>query len=741
MLRKVSMAGWRKSTVRRWKHALLSGGALALATVSWGNEDLPPLPGGPTLNGILPAEVPLGLTADDFAVLGGKWTDWGDSAAVAVEELFRDHDSLESLESDLARVEIKLGTMRKALDDNRYQSLHGPLADLYGRLRRRVDVAQAILRTQQADAGGARQRTVDAAFGELQDALSGLDRDLRRVTNGARWLPYVRADELHAAASRQDAAPDLLIAVKDRLAGRSTLAEESQRNFLGRDSFIRLERAIDGVLSIPPASGQDEYIATLRDVGAALFVAIEDYEQRRDEVSARAIRDQYQAWRDVAADGGEALSDVMRTHYLNFNFRTVASEGFLRRLFRETRQESSWVNDRVMEAQVRGYQCTTSNIDVDVRPSANTAAFVLKLEGHVQSNTNAFTDQATVHTVGNHTFRAEKDLWFDGHLFTSTGCRVAVGVNNRTVNADTGIRIPIIRGIANGIAMREVEKRRPQTDAITRNKISTQVGPRLDSEVRSQFDKASTNLEAKLYGPLRELESYPQELAVNSTDTAIIARARLMESGELGGGQWPEAAAPTDGILIQVHESLLNNSLERAGFAGREMTREEVEAELRARIEKLLGRPLERQTIAEEPTPEDEEEGADANATFLFDSRDAVRFHVSDGEVRIVLRTGLRRPGNEDIPTHIIEMPLGFTVDGDQIIIKRTRTVTVRAVERSGGRGEQIVRGNIMRANIQRLLPERTIKSRFDLEQGNKKIAVRVTDVTPRDGWVTVTAR
>ena len=68
--------------------------------------------------------------------------------------------------------------------------------------------------------------------------------------------------------------------------------------------------------------------------------------------------------------------------------------------------------------------------------------------------------------------RAEKDIFFDGHDFSTTNCRLWVNVNNTTVDAETNIRIPIIRGIANSIALRQVEKRRPQTDALTRQKIS-----------------------------------------------------------------------------------------------------------------------------------------------------------------------------------------------------------------------------------------------------------------------------
>jgi hypothetical protein len=385
-------------------------------------------------------------------------------------------------------------------------------------------------------------------------------------------------------------------------------------------------------------------------------------------------------------------------------------------------------------------------VNVDIRPSSRTAEFSLNLDGTVQSNTQGFTDQATIHTVGHHTFRAEKEVFFDGHQFSSTPAEMWVNVNNQTLDAQTNIRIPIIRGIANGIAMKEVEKRRPQTDALTRQKIASQVAPRLDSEVDSQFDQASTKLESKVYGPLRELESYPQDLAFSSTDDAILVRARLMEPGELGGDDWPDVAMPSDGLVIQIHESLMNNSMERAGFNGREMTKDDLQNELRSRIEKLLGRKLDEQTTDVEPQPEvaDAEaagdEAADKDAVFLFDTHDAIRFNISNGEVRLIMRTGLRR-GDEVIPVQLIEVPMGFTVEGDKILVAQKGTPAVRPVEPVTNRLEQITRANVMRTNIQRLLPDREMKRTMVVKLDKKEVSIKVSEITPRDGWISITAR
>jgi len=758
MVWKQSRSVRQTGLARRWKHLVLGCSVLALGTSGW-SDDLPPLPANgsaATLNGILPEEIPAGLSADDFSALTGTWATWADEAATAVSNVFRPHDNLESLDVDLSNVEIKLGTMEKALADSKYRAVHGALADLHGRLRRRVDVARVILDAQRANVGIAQQKKLTAALGKLEQAVVTVERDVSKYPNGRKWLPYVHADQLKTLAQEKATSPELLETVKVNLAGRSTLEGEAQRDFLHRASFVTLERAIDTVLEASTQQDPGTYVADLQRIGAAMFQALEEYEVRSGELEAKAIREQYAAWKAVAADGGTAMSEVLRKHYMNFNFRLVASEGFMKRVFETNRSEGSWVNDCIMEARVTGYQCTNTQLNVDIMPSTGSAKFCLMLDGNVRSNTQAVTSQATAHTVGNHRFHAEKAAFFDGHVFTSSGSVVSVAANNQPVSVDTGIRLPIIRGIANGIAMSKVQEKMPQSNAITRQKITTQVQPRLDSEVAENFDKASTQLEAKLYGPLRELESYPQELDVNSTNDAILVRARLMEDLELGGSEWPNLPMPSKGIVIQTHESLLNNSIERANFAGRELTQQQLQDELRARMEKLLGRPLEQKVETNEskdpsePTPAAEPgkvedipapDEKDKTAVFVFDEHDAIKFKVSNGIVKMIMRTGLRREGADPIPTQQIEVSLGMTVQGDEIVIDRVGTIAVRPVGPVTNRGEQIVRANVMRSNIARLTPERRVKATMNVKSGERNIPVKVTDVITRAGWVSVVAQ
>ena len=122
----------------------------------------------------------------------------------------------------------------------------------------------------------------------------------------------------------------------------------------------------------------------------------------------------------------------------------------------------------------------------------------------------------------------------------------------------------LLRPIADHIAEREVARRKPQSDATARSRVESQVRREMDTEVSEQFANAEEKLQADVYGPLRELGWYPQSIRMSTTETELLVRARLTEPTELGGSL-PSLSpvAPADGIVIQVHESALNNGSAR----------------------------------------------------------------------------------------------------------------------------------------------------------------------------------
>ena len=717
------------------------------ATVGWAFDDSAPS----GLAGIFKNDIPAGLTEDDFNVLGPNWEAWAAETAALVDAFYTSTEQdVAAQRAALAKLNIKLQTMETSLGDSKYGMIHGPLLGLHGRLQRRVELATAILDTLEADPTNNKAARVAAAYAGVTDAVRALEQDLKRVPAGAAWLPYVRAEQLKAAAASNDASEEAITrarSVQQKIAGRGNL-EGAQGEFLGRASFLDLESALNGLLAAsewaPPANQN----TAIRDQAAKLVAAIETYEADASNEAAANVNAAYQELRNLANDGGDRISTVMRRHYFGYNLRLVASEGFMKRIVNDRQTSASYINEPVSEAWVTGQSCTYTDVSVDLQPNPNVAQFNIVISGTVNATTTANAAQAVVYGGSNGHFTATKPVYFSGTAFQTDPARVSANASTYATDVDAKVFF-LLRPIADIIATNEVAKRKPQSDATARQRIMDQASREVNTETDRRFADATVKLEADTFGPLRELGWYPDSFQTSSTSNSMTIRARVMESQELAG-QAPvvEPKLASNGLAIQVHQSLLNNGADRLELAGKTMTDQELKALMEERISTLLGREFHFSSPEDAAAPEaaapapagDEEAvedpGSETN-TYVFDTHDPLRFHIDNGTLVITLRTGLKREGQEDIPTHIIDVPLKLTVAGDKIVMQREGSVRVVPAP---GTQRSIPRQNIMRANIQRSIPERTFNGQINMERENKKITLNVSSIEARNGWLTVLA-
>ena len=175
---------------RKW---LLSGAAAicAASVVAMAYDDSANSDVG--LNGIIAAFPPRDLDQDELTPLidelDSSWQKWGAETAAAVKDFYEgDHPTIESQRLALARLQVKLGTMEKALGDRRYVSVHPEVSELYGRLAPRVAVAEAILDTLTADPEVVRQERLRDAAVPVKTAVAEVRAD--GADNPAKLFTY-----------------------------------------------------------------------------------------------------------------------------------------------------------------------------------------------------------------------------------------------------------------------------------------------------------------------------------------------------------------------------------------------------------------------------------------------------------------------------------------------------------------------------------------------------------------------
>lgn len=696
---------------------------------SWAHGDDPVQPHAPVLP--LPVRTPAGFDAANFEALGPNWEAWSAETVETLRQLYEESADLESQEKSLTAVRKRLAIIDKALADPRYRMIRLPLLDLQAKISRRFEIYDALHRLLTAPRSAATNGT--SPIDELRTALNDLESSLLVIPQGANWLPYLRSDELHTiidSGELTDASRETLRQVSAKLTQLDNVSDV-QRKFLQQEMFRRLAHALDRAVVAVPNQSDDEWRTKLRDTATTLLISLEEYEatgNRSAAVTARAAFEQIQSLGGTAAD---PLTSIIRAHYFNYNLNIAASEAFLSRFVEQRRSESGQVNEYVQDVRVYGCQWTNTRVSIDLKPSDRFVRFDLVLDGDVQSRTTGEVSSATVYTSGTATFRAEKEVRFDGDTYQLYPARIGVRASNNTYDAETCLEwLPLARGIARGIALSKAADKKPEADAYTRNKISTEVRGRFDRETSTQFADAQQNLTTKVHEPLREVELYPELVRVSSTSDDAIIRSRLMQDGQMAATRPPQTASPRGGVLVQIHQSLLCNGVDRMDFAGQKLTQTQVNEKITDTLKKVLKNQDFR----------NENQRPDDGTLLVFDTVDPIGFHIENDTVTLSMRAGLERPGEEDIPTQIITVPMKLQLVNDQIVMTRG-SVGVRPAQRPPNIREQIVRAQIMRGRIQDNIPEtKTRDARLTLDQNGKTIAIKVRSLHADDGWLTLVA-
>ena len=203
-----------------------------------------------------------------------------------------------------------------------------------------------------------------------------------------------------------------------------------------------------------------------------------------------------------------------------------------------------------------------------------------------------------------------------------------------------------------------------------------------------------------------------------------------MDTGELAANSPPLTITPDESVVVQLHESVMNNSLSRMNLEGRKITDQDLITEFEKSIEDVLGRK-----VKLERPPVDPDKGPNILA---FDDHDPIRVQITDNTLNLILRCGFEQQGETAVPTQIITVPLQFKVDGDKIYITRG-DVKSSAVVRPERIASQIARAGVVRSKMEKAFPDRVEDSQVKAKLENRTVYLDITGIKANDGWLTIT--
>ncbi len=631
-------------------------------------------------------------------------SEWAVRVGILIRELTRGElATLEEADAILTELEVEL----QRVDDLIAQTGNCPLASELLRLRhaveRRIAVWDLAIGLEMQSGEALVSRTPDTQ--PLAVVLSQVDALVDEAEPG--WREYLMLDSLGVLAQSRkghvtERSRELADQVLARLDANHLTADQRQAVATGPIASLggSLQAWVAGSVAAPE-----------------FLLALEQYEHSglpSDAASLARLCNRLE-WSDN--EDQQQLATATGRFYRNANVRIAVTERLMDLLLPQQQVEWQPVRDTIIGVPVRGNSTVHSNLNVDLIPDDQQLRLMLQISGLISANTRAGNTWGTVFNNSNSHYSVQQPLSVgrDG---------VELGAASASVNSQVRLRgvetkldgVPLLGSVAQSVVRRGQEKRAPDARRESEAKIRQRAAEQAAEEANKRLYEFEERFEKEVLKPLTALGLDPEIIEMKTSDERFTFRARIAGENQLGS-HTPRPRAPSDSLAsVQLHQTAINNLIERLDLNGRDMSL----AELHAHILLKLGR---------DPKPAPESMPEDVQIRFA--ARDAVHIGCQDNQVRVTLaiKELSKRPRRwNNFAVHVNYQPAEDVSEG-----RLVREGTIQLAGRRLNLGSQIaLRGvfsKIFSDDGLQFVPEK-IKNDPRFEN------VEVTQLTITDGWI-----
>ena len=541
------------------------------------------------------------------------------------------------------------------------------LRDRFGQLndQARVDGATDGIQTTWPPPTGLLRQLKDLAA-EASPRPSAY-RDVQKwIDQVAAAIDHVRATETLTADTATAALSELANCAPDGMLVAGALADADCSSQVRRVAFAVKRRAATWQaardLTIESRSqlsgnGPDLVTAEL----TRLLTAIESFEIEATAPQAALIRQAMTSATATSRPGNEKLLRVIGNQYAAPNVRLSLRDQFLTRLMPEATSRTEALNEMILGRQVRGRRVVEQTTSIQLTPDADEICFDLVVDG--QLSTYGITDAGpismTSRGAGQFTVRKPVKVGRQGLLVGPS--KASASNRARLMNISTSFdSVPLMGSMLRALAKNQHADNLPEANREVAQKIVWQSCRKCDQESEEKFAALSALIEEKVWNPLVRLGLQPTPYMQTTADMATL-RLRLHADTQLAA-HTPRPREPTDTLLgLQVHQSALNNAIDRLGIGGPELA-----------LEALFTRVQERMGL-EPKLPEDLPEGV----TVTFEAVEPIRVEFADGLVNVKVSIDALESGRRDWYDVIGQVNYKPVAIGNRVLLERDGPIRI----------------------------------------------------------------
>jgi len=476
----------------------------------------------------------------------------------------------------------------------------------------------------------------------IQQMLVTISADVAETVDATRWRQFLLLSELEEANLSADEAARRLVA--QRFLSRLDWygLTQPQQAWIQRDSIAQLAAAVRR-WAVSPV----DY--------ASLLGQLERQESDAIDLGGIDVARATQSLRFASSQDAEAVAHALNTYYRNANIRIAVSAGLIERMVPAVDSRIQPVRQRILGSDVRGHSLIDSQVAVRLIPSPTSWRLQLETMGNVQSQTSSRNGPVSIRNGSQAQFNSVTPLEITRLSASAAGTAVDVQSQTRLRGVETDFdSIPLVSTLVREIALNRYQSLAPIAKQIQNNQVRASVSAEVDKQVGHQIDEASQKFTRHLLGPLGSLGLNPMVVDMQTTDERLTARYRIGGDWQLGAFT-PRPRAPSNSWLsIQMHQSVLNNTLETALPAGQSKSIQDLVNELSSRF-----------AIPDNVAIAGNADDLPDDTVIHFAPTRPITVEIEDDLVWITLRImRLHRPGSIDLRRFVVRAAYKAEVNG-----------------------------------------------------------------------------
>lgn len=443
------------------------------------------------------------------------------------------------------------------------------------------------------------------------ESVSVVRRHLHETGDAAGWDAFLLLGPIETAAENADADERAVLAQRflSRLDHHSL--HDAHRKWLKQDAVSALAVAMQSWTARPI-----DYARLLSD--------LERGETDSIDLAAMKVTEAFQTLRFSTSLDAARVAKSIDVTYRNANVRTAISVDLLNRFLPDQPARTEPIRTTVLGNAVRGTSTVNSSLSLQLQPSPDAWQLALGTTGDVATRSHGGQSGVTVLSSGHNTFQAHTPLIIrpDGFRVGETSVNVTGSQHLRGIHSPYE-GWPLIGSLVHGIAENRFEEALPVARQISSDQIRSQVTTEVQTQLNEKTSIAGTRLDELVLGPLGRLALDPKVIDLQTTPKRLIARYRLAGDWQLAS-HTPRPRAWSDSwVSVQIHQSALNNTLERLLPTGDAKS-----------IQQFYNDTMELFGQAAQPLPSD----VPGDAMIEFASTRPVTVEIEDGKVWLTLR-------------------------------------------------------------------------------------------------------